>query len=111
MNEAYFITIIVSNVLLLVITPSQFVCHTTMILRWYRENPSDGHNIARAIRVGLPLVDVKHKSLGEGEVWGYAVPEADRDVTKKNTIKFKNEAITGVIIDPSFVTKTYTTES
>ena len=86
MNEAYFITIIVSNVLLLVITPSQFVCHTTMILRWYRENPSDGHNIARAIRVGLPLVDVKHKSLGEGEVWGYAVPEADRDVTKKNTI-------------------------
>ena len=53
--ETEYILIIVANVLLVISTPVQFVTHSSMMLRWYAENPKDGRRIARAIRVGIPL--------------------------------------------------------
>lgn len=63
------------------------------MMLWFKLNPSDGHRVARSIRVGLP-VKSDQESQGKNEVAdGHAVPEADREVvplplafTKQNSV-------------------------
>ena len=51
-----------------------------MMVRWYRENPLDGNEIARSIQVGLPAEIEERPESQEGVSKGHTVPEADREV-------------------------------
>ena len=71
-----------ANVGLIINTPTQYMTYYVMMMQWYKENPSDGLRVARAMRVGIP---VKHDTrLVAGEVLGHAVPEADREISALN---------------------------
>ena len=77
----------------------QFDCHTSMIMRWYTENPIDGHVVARSISVGLPPEDTNvidnPDNSAEPQV-GHAVPEADREVQKKPLQVKRYNSIEGI---------------
>lgn len=54
-NESWYSLIIVASDCVLIFTTFiQFLTHTSMMLKWYKENPKDGIEVARAIQVGLP---------------------------------------------------------
>ena len=71
-----------ANVGLIINTPTQYMSYYLMMMQWYKENPSDGLRVARAMRVGLPLKD--DTRLVDGEILGHAVPEADREIFALN---------------------------
>ena len=48
-DMVFFYIIIIANTLLIITTISQFSSHYYMMVRWYRENPLDGNEIARSI--------------------------------------------------------------
>ena len=69
-------------VILILLTLVQYCCHYSMMIKWYRENPLDGKQIARSIQVGLPPEgDANGPHDDSGIVSkGHIVPEADREV-------------------------------
>ena len=48
-ERVYYLALMIGNGALVFTTTFQFLSHTVMMLRWYRENPKDGMEIARSI--------------------------------------------------------------
>ena len=72
--------IYVTSMAIIFITVSQFCCHKSMLMRWYKDNPADGFAVARSISVGLPLDATNDQVTANDPQVGHAVPEADREV-------------------------------
>ena len=72
--------------ILILLTLVQYCCHYSMMMKWYRENPLDGKQIARSIQVGIPP-EAPDDPNGPNDCpdndavsFGHTVPEADREV-------------------------------
>ena len=72
-----------------------------MMLKWYKENPIDGKEIARAIQVGLPPdEDCKNEHDDQDSLQiGLTVPEADREVVKTHISLQKDIAVTALPLE------------
>ena len=70
-----------------------------MMVRWYRENPLDGNEIARSIQVGLPAEIEERPESREGVSKGHTVPEADREVFSSPIALQKDKAVPGLPMD------------
>ena len=47
--KVIYMIIIICSAALVMITVCQFYSHRAMIMKWYKENPTDGKEIARSI--------------------------------------------------------------
>ena len=72
----------------------QYCGHYNMMVRWFSENPTDGHLVARAIKVGLLIDQVVSKA---GVEVGAVVPEADREVCLISTAVAKSFMVPGIV--------------
>lgn len=74
-----------------------------MMIKWYKQNPTDGKEIARSIQVGIPPEKEGEDCINEhdesGMQIGFTVPEADREVVKTPISHLKNEAVAALPLE------------
>ena len=96
-TKVIYLVLIAGNFALICSTLCQFLGHFAMMMRWYRENPIDGKEIARSIQVGIPPdQDCPAKADDEKEDemhLGFTVPEADREVFRTPTKRLKDISV------------------
>ena len=90
-RSTFVMLIIGLNGLLVLFTLTQFCCHYSMIMQWYKKNPIDGLSVARKISVGIPVEKPNMSESNQEEsnqsdsavTKGLTVPEADREVISR----------------------------
>ena len=103
-DKVCFLVIIVCNIALIFTNICQFMGHYSMMIRWYKENPIDGREIARSIQVGIPPEkegeNCNKSREDEPDMHiGFTVPEADREVVKTSMSHLKNEAVAALAVE------------
>ena len=74
---------------------TQFYCHYKLMMLWFIENPKDGQQVARRIKVGIPPDFLQSPDLN-AVILGLTVPEADREVRSQPLAISKLNAVPGL---------------